>query len=295
MIALEALPPAVPGSVAFVLGLIVGSFLNVVIHRLPREESLVRPGSRCPACRTPIAPWDNLPLLSYLILGGRCRHCGTRISARYPAIELLTALVFAAIAWRHGLDPMTPVWFAFAAALIAAAMIDFDHRIIPDEISLGGVALALVLVPGVHVAGGAAPGTALLHSAAGALLGGGSLWLVGFLHARVSVALGRRFEHWPDEGEPPPRFGSLDYWIWFPGVGFGDVKLLAMIGAVMGPWGVLQTILAASLAGLAFGIAWAVLTRRWTAPFGFGPAIAAGALLVLLLPERFLMPGLALP
>ena len=101
----------------------------------------------------------------------------------------------------------------------------------------------------------------------------------------MSTALGREFEHWPGEGEPLPTPGTLDYWVWFPGVGFGDVKLLAMIGAVLGPWGVLQTIIAASLAGLALGLVWAAITRRFSAPFGFGPAIAAGALLVLLVPD----------
>ncbi len=183
---------------------------------------------------------------------------------------------------------MTPVWFAFAAALLAAAVIDIDHRIIPDEISLGGLAVAVVLVPWVESLSGLPLWDGVLRSAAGALVGGGLLWLVGFLHARVSVASGRRFEHWPGEGEELPRPSSLDYWIWFPGLGFGDVKLLAMIGAVLGPVGVLETILAASVAGLALGLAWALAHRRWSAPFGFGPAIAVGALLVALLPHDFL-------
>ena len=133
-------------------------------------------------------------------------------------------------------------------------------------------------------------GTALSHnllrSAVGALVGGGVLWTVGFVHARVSVATGRRFPHWPGEGEELPRPSGLDYWIWFPGLGFGDVKLLAMIGAVLGPAGVLETIVAASLFGLLLGLGWAAVTRNWNAPFGFGPAIAVGALLVLLIPHR---------
>jgi len=109
-------------------------------------------------------------------------------------------------------------------------------------------------------------------------------WLVGFVHARISTALGRQFEHWPGEGERLPTPGSLDYWVWFPGVGFGDVKLLAMIGAVLGPFGVIETIVLASLAGLVFGLVALLVNRRWNAPFGFGPAIAAGALLALLVP-----------
>ncbi|MDH3520437.1 MAG: prepilin peptidase [Myxococcales bacterium] len=268
--------------VACVLGLVVGSFLNVVIHRLPRGESLVHPGSHCPACNAPVRWTDNVPLLAYFWLRGRCRACGARISLRYPAIEAITGLLFAAIAFRHGFVPMLPVWWAFGAALIAAAFIDLDHQIIPDEISLGGLALALLCVPALHAASGASFASALRDSLGGALLGGGLFWLVGFAHARVSTALGRQFEHWPGEGERLPSPRSLDYWLWFPGVGFGDVKLLAMIGAVLGPWGVLQTLFAASLVGLALGLAWAAATRSLRAPFGFGPALAAGAVLVML-------------
>ena len=110
---------------------------------------------------------------------------------------------------------------------------------------------------------------------------------MGFVHARVCVALGREFEHWPGEGEELPRPASLDYWTWFPGLGFGDVKLLAMVGAVLGPSGVLSAIVAASLLGLLLGLVWIAATRRPSAPFGFGPAISAGALLVLLVP----LPG----
>jgi leader peptidase (prepilin peptidase)/N-methyltransferase len=270
---------------ALVVGLVIGSFLNVVIHRLPRGESLSRPGSHCPACGAAVRWYDNVPLLSFLWLRARCRGCKAPISWRYPAVELATGLLFAGIVWRHGLQPMTPVWCAFAAALLASAVIDFDHQIIPDEISLGGLVLALGLVPLVHALGGEPIASALAWSAGGAGLGGGIFWLVGFVHARVSTAFGRRFEHWPGPGEVLPRPSSLDYWVWFPGVGFGDVKLLALIGAVLGPIGVLQTILAASLAGLVLGGAFALSLRRFGAPFGFGPALAAGALLVLLAPD----------
>lgn len=266
------------------LGLVVGSFLNVVIHRLPRGESVVSPRSRCPGCGHMITALENVPVLSYLALRGRCRGCGAPISLRYPAIELLTGALFVGIALRYGLGPMTPLWWGFSAALVAAAAIDFDHRIIPDEISLGGLVVALVCVPALHAASGQPLAEACQRTALGALLGGGALWLVGFVHARISVAAGRRFPHWPGEGEQPPRPGSLDYWTWFPGVGFGDVKLLAMIGAVLGPVGVLETILVASFSGLVFGLGWALATRRWNAPFGFGPAIAFGALFVLLAP-----------
>ena len=271
--------------VAGLFGLVIGSFLNVVIYRLPREESLAFPGSHCTVCGATVRWWDNIPLLSYLLLRGRCRACGTAISLRYPAIELLTALLFAAIAWVHGWQPMLPVWCAFAAALVATAAIDFDHQIIPDEISLGGLLLALVLVPAAAAFAGGDFVAALRNSAVGAALGGGVLWVVGFAHARLSSALGRTFEHWPGEGESLPVPASVDYWVWFPGVGFGDVKLLGLIGAVVGPLGVLLTIVAASVAGLVLGLGFAAVTRRFSAPIGFGPALAAGALFVVLAPD----------
>jgi len=273
---------------ACALGLAVGSFLNVVIHRVPRGESVVRPGSRCPRCETPIAGYDNVPVLSYLWLRGRCRHCGSRISWRYPAFELATGALFAAIAWRYGPTLEALLFMGFGAALVAAAAIDFEHQIIPDEISLGGLAAGLLLLPGLAWLAGGSPLAALGEALLGALLGGGSLWAVGFAHARISAALGRSFEHWPGEGEALPRPGSLDYWTWFPGLGFGDVKLLAMIGVWLGVVGVVQTILAAALAGLALGLGWVVVRRRFDAPFGFAPAIALGALLVVLFPGPWL-------
>lgn len=269
---------------AFALGSIVGSFLNVVIHRLPRDESLVSPGSHCPGCGRAVRPWENVPLLSYVFLRGRCAGCRTRIALRYPAVECATGALFAAIVWRHGLGALTPLWMAFGAALLAAAWIDFEHRIIPDEISLGGLGVGLVGVPLARLASGHAPAEAWLPSLSGALLGGGTLWLVGFVHARVSVALGRRFEHWPGPDEAPPSPASLDYWTWFPGLGFGDVKLLAMIGAFLGPWGAFATLVVASVLGLVLGLVFAAASRSWSVPYGFGPALAAGALLVLLLP-----------
>jgi leader peptidase (prepilin peptidase)/N-methyltransferase len=288
---LSALPTGFIVIVALGFGLAIGSFLNVVIYRLPRGESLVHPGSRCPRCRAALSAWDNVPVFAYLWLRGRCRSCGTPISIRYPIVELFTGLVFAAIAWQHGAAAMTPVWCLFAAALIAASVIDIDHRIIPDEISVGGLIVALVTVPAVRSLSGAPFLEAFLYAGLGALIGGGALWSVGFVHARLSCAMGRRFDHWPGPGEEIPKPSSLDYWVWFPGVGFGDVKLLAMIGAVLGPIGVIETILAASLMGLVLGLGWALATRKWNAPFGFGPAIAAGALLVvLLLPGRIFFP-----
>ena len=270
---------------AAVFGLIVGSFLNVVIHRLPKGESIVSPRSRCPECQTLIRAFDNIPVVSYLWLRARCRHCGARIPLRYPVVEVLTGATFAAIAWRFGPTYATPVLMLFASGLIAAALIDLDHQIIPDQISLGGLVLGLTVLPLIHFLGGNSFQDALRESFSGALIGGGMLWGIAFLHARASSTLGRRFEHWPGEGEAYPRPISVDYWTWFPGLGFGDVKLLAMIGSFLGPWGVLRTIVAASLLGLVMGVGWAVFRRSWNTPFGFGPAIAFGALFAMLVPR----------
>ncbi len=280
------LPAATAG--AGLLGLVVGSFLNVVIHRLPRGESLVRPGSRCPACGRPIRPLENIPVLSYLALRGRCRGCGTRIPPRYPAVELACGLLFALVILRFGVGPAAGMHAVLGALLLAAAVIDLDHRIIPDELSLGGLLLGLGLVPAAAWLEGHPWLPALLRSGLGAVVGGGVLWTVGFLHARASAAAGRRFEHWPGEGQDLPRPGELDYWIWFPGLGFGDVKLMAMIGAFLGPAGVLETVVLASLLGVVFGLLTAAVRRSLAVPFGFGPAIAAGALLVALSPVRLL-------
>lgn len=278
---------------AFALGLVVGSFLNVVIHRVPRGESIVHPRSRCPACHATIAAFDNVPLLSWLLLRGRCRRCGTPISLRYPAVELLTGAVFAALLASRGFVPETALLFCFAALLIAAAGVDFDHGWIPDAVSLGGLALGLAAMPVARALGGEPYGLALAHAALGAALGAGSLWVVGFAHARVSVALGRTFSHWPGENEPPPRPASLDYWTWFPGLGFGDVKLIGMVGAFLGPVGVAVTILLAALLGLPLGL-WLARGARdgLGAPFGFGPPIAVAAIAVAVFGPR--VPGLAL-
>lgn len=283
-IAPEALLP-----VALVFGLLVGSFLNVVIHRVPEGLSVVTPPSHCPGCETPIKPWDNIPVLSWLLLAGKCRSCKTPISLRYPAIELVTGLLFLAIAWRFGPTIWTTLYCLFGAALIAAAMIDLDHQIIPDSISLGGLLAALVVIPAATAWSGGDALQAFVRALTGAAIGAGVLWLVAFLHARISVAMGRTFAHWPGEGESLPTPREADYWLWFPGLGLGDVKLLGMIGAVVGPLGVLDTILASSLFGLLIGGAQALARGALGRPFGFAPAIAIGTVAILFLPPLWLL------
>lgn len=273
------------GGFGLAIGLAIGSFLNVVIHRFPLGQSIVFPASHCPGCQSPIRPLDNIPLLSYLLLHGKCRQCGTQISLRYPAVEFLTGLVFAGIAIRFGFAWATLLFWTFSAGLIVAALVDLDHQIIPDEVSLGGLMLGLVAVPLWQIQLGVPAQAAFMRSFFGALLGGGVLWLVGFLHARVSVMLGREFEHWPGAGEAIPRPRDADYWLWFPGMGLGDVKLLAMIGAFLGPTSVMTTVIFASVLGLLAGLIYGLLSRSLTSPFGFGPAIAAAALIVLLVPD----------
>ncbi len=228
-----------PGRVfAFVWGAVWGSFLNVVIHRLPRQQSLVRPASRCPGCETPIAWYDNVPLLSWLLLRARCRHCRTAISARYPLVELLAALLSLALFEVHvaGGPPEVEVvvrlvpWlvsFTFVAALVAVTFIDLDVQLVPLAITWPGAALGVLLSfllpePGVWA------------SLAGAVVGGGSLWLIDAVYRRVRG---------------------------HPGMGGGDVSLLAMIGAFCGVRSLLFIVLAASLQGTLAAVVLGVLRR----------------------------------
>ncbi len=233
---------------AFVAGLLLGSFLNVVIVRLPRGESIVTPPSRCPRCRARIQPWDNIPVLSFLLLRGRCRHCRKRISWRYPVVELTSGILLWLLAREARLPALLLPHAAFLLALLVVAWIDLDTRTIPDVITIPGMgvglALSLFLPPG--------PGAAVL----GALCGGASLWLVGAAYERATGV---------------------------PGMGGGDVKLAAMMGAFLGVGGVFGTIFLASLAGSLFGallIARGRGSRRTAIPFGTFLAPAAMVLLL---------------
>ena len=181
---------------AAVLGLLIGSFLNVVVWRLPRGESLVRPPSHCPRCDTPIAPRDNIPVVSWLLLGRKCRHCGEPISARYPAVELLTAAVFAALAARVGLDWALPAFLYLGAVSVALALIDLDHKRLPNAITLPSYGVGIVLL------GGAALLNDEPRALVRALAGMAILYAIYFLLVLAYPA----------------------------GMGFGDVKLAGVLG-----------------------------------------------------------------
>ena len=230
-------------AVLFALGLCFGSFVNVVIHRLPRGLSIVTPPSSCPECGHRIRPFDNVPVVSWLVLSGRCRDCRNPIPWRYPAVELGAGLLVLLFAVQLGPRAALVPALLFALALLAVALIDWDHRIIPDEISLGG-ALVGLFARGVTSEG-------VTEGLVGALVGGGSLWLVATLYRRAT---------------------GID------GLGGGDVKLAAMIGAFLGWPGVFLTIFGAATAG---SLAGAVLVatrrggRRTALPFGTFLAPAA--------------------
>lgn len=227
-----------------IFGALIGSFLNVCIHRLPRGESLVAPRSRCPACRVPIQAIDNIPVVSFLWLHGRCRHCNAAISLRYPVVEALNACGYVLLWHRFGAMAETVVYGVFFSALLVVTFIDWDFQIIPNVITYPGIVLGLVSTATV-LAGG------FLDAALGAVLGGGLLYGV----ARLS-----------------------EWWLKKEGMGLGDVKLLAMIGAFLGWRAVLVTIFVGALAGSFIGLTLMGLKlKRREDPIPFGPFLALGA------------------
>ena len=225
------------------IGLMIGSYINVVAHRLPRRESTVRPRSRCPVCGAPVRARDNVPILSYLLLGGRCRDCGVTISFRYPVVEGVTGILFALCYLRFGLEPATLVAALFVALLIALGLIDFDHFLLPDRITYPGIILGLLLSP-------LAVWTNPLSSLVGAVVGAGVLLaLIGLWYLLR---------------------GQL-------GMGLGDPKMMAMIGAFLGLPGMLVCLLLASLIGSAlslFLIARGSADLQTKLPFGVYLSIA---------------------
>lgn len=250
--------------ISVLIGLAIGSFLNVCISRIPSQESVVHPRSRCPRCRKPIAGYDNIPVLSYILLRGRCRNCKNGISIRYPLTEALTAAVSVLIYLKYDLGLEFAVYFAFASALIVLGFIDADHRILPDPITLNGLWIGLLIslilfIPGPLVAralqavGFSFPSPRLVSFAAsllGVIVGGGILWAVSEAYFRI-----RGVE----------------------GMGFGDVKMMAMVGAFLGAPLAVFTIMVGSLLGSVGGLVmmkFAGKERDYELAFGMYLAIA---------------------
>ncbi len=236
-------------------GLCLGSFANVVIHRLPRGRSLSRPGSHCPRCRRPVAFYDNIPLLSWILLRGRCRNCRQAISWRYPLVEALVGALSTAV-WRHweGQWAWTAAALAALAVLVAVAFIDCDTFLIPDELSLGLLGAGLILSPLNPTLG-----TSLMGRLGAAFLGGaGGLALCWGVAVLGEKAFGRE------------------------AMGGGDIKLLAGVGAWTGALGAFDTLVVASFVGAAYGVwllAQGKIARR--DPIPFGPFLSAGAVFTI--------------
>ena len=229
---------------AGLFGLLIGSFLNVCIYRLPRDLSVVRPRSYCPACERQIAWYDNVPLLSYLLLRARCRHCQAGIPIRYPLVEFLTGVFFFAAVWLHGLNIEALKLCLFAALMIELVVSDLDTRILPDEFTLGGTAVGIVFAAFQPMDAGIA--TALLpeynwrvasmaEAALGAAVTSGALWAVGWIYLKI-----RHRE----------------------GLGFGDVKMMALVGAFLGLQRSIVALMLGSVAGSVLGLLFIALSRK---------------------------------
>jgi len=242
-------------AVVGLFGALIGSFLNVCIYRLPRYESIAWPGSHCPACAHPIAWYDNLPLLSYMFLAGRCRHCAGRISWRYPLVEALNALGYVALLWFFGPSWSTLAYAALYSALLVVAGTDLSHKIIPNVITFPGMVLGLISSATILPLG-------LIDGLIGLIVGGGILWLLAWAS--------------------PYLFGK-------EGMGGGDIKLLGMIGAFLGWKPALMTIMVGSFLGSVVGvslIAARIIRREDYIPFG--PFLVCGALVALFFGQSIL-------
>jgi len=243
-------------------GAIIGSFLNVVIHRLPAGESIVFPGSHCPRCGAPIRPWDNIPVLGWIALGGRCRDCREPIALRYPLVELANALLWAALALRFGFGLQLLAFAVYCSALLAITMIDVDHWIIPDAITLPGILVGLAASFFSPPRGSLI--ATFLHHRLGLDRLPGFLAAPGFWDSLAALLLGGGFFY-------------LVAVVSRGGMGGGDIKLTAMMGAFLGlrdlGVAVFIGLLAGSVVGIALMIA-GLKTRKDAIPFG--PFLALG-------------------
>ena len=260
-------------AVAAAFGLLLGSFLNVCIYRIPRDLSVVAPRSFCPECGSSIAWYDNIPILSYILLRGRCRQCSQRIGVRYVFVEAVTSVLFAWVVFRYGLRPISFKWMIFEALLIVLFWTDLEERILPDELTLGGSLLGFiyawfVLVPGAAgplvLPGGSFHWHSLVNSAAGAFVLAVPIWILGALYSKV-----RKRE----------------------GLGQGDIKLLVMVGAFLGPAGGLAALLIGALGGSIIGAGYILLAGKTSSyQLPFGTFLCAGAALIPLLGESGRLP-----
>jgi leader peptidase (prepilin peptidase) / N-methyltransferase len=234
------------GLVILIFGCIIGSFINVCIYRIPKGVSIVRPGSACPSCGNPIKWYDNIPLLSYVLLRGKCRHCKSAISVRYPVVEILTAFYFLLLYFKFGFSIEMPIHMLFGGILIIVSFIDLELQIIPDILSLGGLAAGFLL-------SFARPGFSFIDSLYGIFLGGGILFAIAGGYKLVTKR---------------------------EGMGGGDIKLLAMIGAFCGIKGVVFSLMSGSLIGTLVGIPLMLIKRQGsTYAIPFGPFLSLGALI----------------
>ena len=234
--------------VAGIFGALIGSFLNVCIYRLPRRESIAWPGSHCPACSHPIAWYDNIPLIGFLVLRGRCRACAVSIPLHYPLVEALNSIGYLALLWRFGPSGETVVYAGLFSALLVVAGTDLSHKIIPNAVTYPGIVLGLLSAGTVLPLG-------LLNGLIGLLVGGGILWLLAWAS--------------------PYLFGK-------EGMGGGDIKLLAMLGAFLGWKPAVLTIMIGSFVGSVIGVsllAAKMIKREDYIPFG--PFLVFGAIVAL--------------
>lgn len=270
------LPPAIIDVFVFALGLVIGSFLNVCILRIPGGKSIVLPPSACPQCGAHIRPYDNIPVISYLLLRGKCRGCKTRISPMYPLVELLTAILFFGCYLAFGITIEALKWSVFSAIMIVLVFTDLRERILPDVINFVGLAVGLIfsffipssdgtarfvayyVFPSLH----SARGISVLDAVLGAIAGGGLLWLVMEAYFRL-----RHRE----------------------GMGLGDVKMMLMVGAFLGLKGTMLTIFAGSLLGTLLGIVF-ILARGKKSDYElpFGTFLGMAAILVVFFGTPFM-------
>ena len=268
-------PPAFGYIIAGVFGAVIGSFLNVVIHRVPLEESIVFPNSRCPSCGAVIAFYDNIPVISWLALRAKCRGCKQRISFRYPAVELLTAVLFVAVAMHDGLSVALPFDLVFVSALVALMFIDAAHQILPDVITLPGLAFAIVARITIPLVTGT-PHFDDLPSLVNGPLAGLPLWLASVIGAVIGGLIGGGFL-W------------LMGWAWeklrgVEAMGLGDVKMMFMVGAYLGWRLTILTLFLGVLSGSLIGIGLMVIERQYDSRklLPFGVFLGIGAMAALL-------------